>query len=301
MKTLRLWYNTAVQSAWLGWQLESNWAEPWIFFIMCVVRPLSMLLIIVFMFYFATGGQPAATQASAVAASASGKSGGNLFTFFFVGNILYLYVYNILFGVSQVVFEDREHYEVIKYIYISPVNWYIYFVGRGLARFVIASISVIVSLLFGYFVFSLKFSIVPSALPALLASTAMGMLSIFFLGIIMSAFTLVMARHGNTLSESVSGIFFILCGTVFPIQTLPSWLTWLSVNIPISYWFEITRRLLFNVDRTIDTVWHGQATSVLLYRQGVSTVILCLASVAIFNFMSALARAKGIVDRTTSY
>ena len=299
MNKLRLWYNTAVQSAWLGWQLESNWAEPWIFFIVCVIRPLSMLLIIVFMYYFATGGQQAATQPSAMASATA--AGGDLFAFFFVGNILYLYVYNILFGVSQVIFEDREHYEVIKYIYISPVNWYIYFVGRGLARFIIASISVVVSFLFGYFVFAMKISVPAASIPTLVASTLMGILSIFFLGIIVSAFTFVMARHGNTISESISGIFYILCGTVFPIQTLPAWLRGLGVNIPVSYWFEITRRLLFNVDHTVDSVWHGQATADLLYRQCVATVVLCIASIAIFNFMSALARAKGIVDRTTSY
>jgi len=276
---------TIKSSAWLGWQLESNWADFAIFMIITVIRPLASLLIIVFMFRFALGP------------SASDK----LMNFFFVGSTLYLFVYNVLFGISQVIFEDREHYEVIKYIYISPVNWYLYFIGRGAARFFVACVSAAVSLIAGLLFLPLKFDIALSSIPMLLTSFTLGILSIFFMGIIMCAFTLVMARHGNMMAESISGIFFISCGVIFPISALPDWVQKISAAIPISYWLEITRRLLSGMPETIDKTWHGCTIASLLKTQALATAVLFIVSAVFFNYMSALARAKGIVDRTTSY
>ncbi|HNY13360.1 MAG TPA: ABC transporter permease [Candidatus Wallbacteria bacterium] len=285
VKNIKNMWLVIKNSAWLGWQLEANWAEPFSFIIFSMIRPLSSILIITFMFRFALGE----------------RFSDEMFNFFFIGNVLYLYVYNILFGVSQVVFEDREHYEVIKYIYISPVNWYVYFMGRGLARFIIATISVAVSIVFGMFFLPLKISIIPAAILPLAASFFLGVFSVFSLGIIMCSLTLVMARHGNMMAESVSGIFFIACGTIFPIKTLPESVQALAVNIPISYWFEITRRLLQGVACSSDTVWLGRTTGSLFYSLSISTIVLFFASILTFAYLSALARSKGIIDRTTSY
>ncbi|HBC74944.1 MAG: hypothetical protein A2008_01210 [Candidatus Wallbacteria bacterium GWC2_49_35] len=272
-------------AAWLGWQLESNWADPAIFAIITIIRPLASLLIIIFMFRFALG------------ASAS----ADLLNFFFIGNTVYLFVYNVLFGISQVIFEDREHYEVIKYIYISPVNWYLYFIGRGFARLIIAGVSCVVSIVAGLIFLPLKFNMTAAAVPVFAFSFLLGIVSIFFMGIIMCALTLVMARHGNMMSESISGIFFILCGIIYPISALPVWLQKISTAIPISYWLEISRRLILNTDQTIDAAWHGVSTADLVYRLGFSTAVLFAFSVVFFYYMSMLARAKGIIDRTTSY
>ncbi len=279
-------YFKAVKSAvWLGWQLESNWADPLIFAVITIIRPLAQLLIIVFMFRFALGS----------------AASGDFLNFFFIGNIVYLFVYNVLFGISQVVFEDREHYEVIKYIYISPVNWYLYLMGRGAARFIIACVSCIVSLMAGFVFLPVKFEMTVAALPLFMFSSVCGMVSIFFMGIIMCALTLVMARHGNMMAESVSGLFFIACGVIFPISALPAYLQKISMLIPVSYWLEISRRLIWNVDVTIDKVWHGVSTADLAWRLGVSTIVLFVFSTVFFYYMSMLARAKGIIDRTTSY
>lgn len=283
--TLKRLYKIIKSSAWLGWQLESNWADPLIFAIITIIRPLAQLFIIIFMFRFALG--PGASP--------------DFFNFFFIGNVIYLYVYNVLFGISQVIFEDREHYEVIKYIYISPVNWYLYFIGRGFARFIVATVSCVISIIAGALFLPLKFNMTAAAFPAFAFSFILGLISIFFMGIIMCALTLVMARHGNMMSESISGIFFISCGVIFPISSLPLWLQGISTAIPISGWLEISRRLILNTPATIDSVWHGVSTTSLIYRLGFSTALLCIFSVIFFHFMSMLARSKGIIDRTTSY
>ena len=46
LRTLRL-------SAWLGWQLETNWASPWLFALYMLVKPVCGSLMLVCMFYAA--------------------------------------------------------------------------------------------------------------------------------------------------------------------------------------------------------------------------------------------------------
>ena len=40
-------------STWLGWQLESNWTEPWLFVIYVLLKPLTSSLLLVCMYYAA--------------------------------------------------------------------------------------------------------------------------------------------------------------------------------------------------------------------------------------------------------
>ena len=37
-------------ATWLGWQIESNWADPLVFFIFAVLRPMATALILVVMY-----------------------------------------------------------------------------------------------------------------------------------------------------------------------------------------------------------------------------------------------------------
>ena len=46
LRTLRL-------AAWLGWQLETNWASPWLFALYMLVKPVCGSLMLVGMFYAA--------------------------------------------------------------------------------------------------------------------------------------------------------------------------------------------------------------------------------------------------------
>ena len=46
--TGRLWQSFRT-AAWLGWQIESNWTDPFLFFIYSVVKPLASASILVVM------------------------------------------------------------------------------------------------------------------------------------------------------------------------------------------------------------------------------------------------------------
>ena len=120
-------------SSWLGWQVEANWADPFLFFSYAVIRPIAASLILLFMYLSVTRG----------------PTSGDLFAFIFVGNVFYMYVGQVLFGISWAVIDDREHYEMIRYIYISPFSFYTYLIGRGMAKLVVTTVAVVIALLFG--------------------------------------------------------------------------------------------------------------------------------------------------------
>ncbi|MGB2825284.1 MAG: ABC transporter permease, partial [Thermoplasmata archaeon] len=81
-------------SAWLGWQMEANWTDPFLFATYSIVKPIAGTLILVFMYLVITGGETA----------------NDFFSYMYVGNALYMFVAEVLFGVTWVIHDDREHY-----------------------------------------------------------------------------------------------------------------------------------------------------------------------------------------------
>ncbi|REJ35969.1 MAG: hypothetical protein DIU84_06570, partial [Bacillota bacterium] len=120
-------------AAWLGWQMESNWTDPWLFAVYSIIKPVSSALILVVMYYVVTGGQ---TQ-------------GDLFAGLYVGNAFFMYVGQLMFGMSWVVMEDREFFRTFKYMYLAAPSIYWYLTGRAVAKFLVTSLAVAVVLGFG--------------------------------------------------------------------------------------------------------------------------------------------------------
>ena len=81
-------------AAWLGWQIESNWTDPFLFVVYSIVKPVAGALILVLMY----------------TVIAQGGLQHPLFPQIFVGNAFYIYVAMVFIGVCQAVVEDREHY-----------------------------------------------------------------------------------------------------------------------------------------------------------------------------------------------
>ncbi len=279
-------WNSFKAALWLAWKIESNWTSPPLFILFCVIKPVSFLLIITFMFKFAIGGSTFDV---------------NYFSFFFIGAVLYIYVSNILSSMANVIFEDREHYEVIKYVYISPLNFYAYFLSYGLIRFLLATISVSISFWGGYLFLGLNPFNVLKSLNLFVISSAAAVASIFFCGVIIGSLTLLTARNATLISETAAGFFMILCGALFPLHYLPEFLRQISVKIPISQWFEISRRIMSATATTIDRTWQNYTSDQLLYEQLFFCLCLFIISMAVFKFANLSARARGIIDSTTNY
>ena len=104
-------------SAGLGWQMEANWTDPFLFFIYSVAKPLSAALILVVMLDIISGGADPAYRAFVV-----------------IGTSLWAVVMAGISGPAWTILDDRERYRMLKYVYVSPSEFLAVLLGRGVAR-----------------------------------------------------------------------------------------------------------------------------------------------------------------------
>jgi ABC-2 type transport system permease protein len=219
----------------------------------------------------------------------------------YVGNAFYLFVANILFGISWVIMEDREFFEMIKYIYTSPIRMFLYLFGRGLAKISITTLAVVTTLAFGILLLRLPIHLGRVDWGSLLLALAIGLWGIVSLGMILAAISMLVARHSGYLNEGVSGLFFLLCGAIFPIEVLPSWLRPVSRALPFTYWLEAIRRAVLPGQASLSPSLAGFSNGSIFAILLVTTLLLALASRWIFHLCETTARRKGWIDRRTDY
>ncbi len=215
-------------SAWLGWQIESNWTDPFLFAIYSVVKPLSGAAILVVMYSIITQADFASP----------------IFPYIYLGNAFYIYVGQIMAGVSWAIIDDREHYKTLKYMYIAPISFPVYLLGRGVAKFLVASSSVLITILFG--VLFLKVEIDPALIdwPLFLGGLLIGVLMLAMMGLLLGGIALLIAHHTWFLGEGVAGALYLFSGAIFPLEVLPSFLRPIGYAMPLTYWLELLRRAL---------------------------------------------------------
>src|SRR5438552_4587754 len=104
-------------ASWLGWQIESNWADPLVFFIFAILRPMAAALILLVMYEVIAGGKR-----------------DQFFDYLFISNAFFVLVVQVIAGLSWTIIDDRENYKMLKYIYTSPARKFSYFIGRAVAK-----------------------------------------------------------------------------------------------------------------------------------------------------------------------
>jgi len=270
-------------SAWLGWQVEANWADPFLFFVYAVAKPLATTLILFFMVRIVS--QSHATPAA--------------FLFLFLGNTFFLYVTEVLIGVSWAVFRDREDYETLKYIYTAPLHLITYLVGRSATKMAMATLGVVIALLFGKFVLHLAIGTPHTPWALVFLAALLGMIAVAWLGIILAGAALIVARHSINMNEGLSGVLYLLSGAVFPIDVLPRWAQSISLLLPLTYWLELLRRMILGKPfaARLAHVSNGSLWLVL----AASTVALSVAGYLWFGWCERVARSRGLIDWKTNY
>jgi ABC-2 type transport system permease protein len=287
---IRRHWRTFKTAAWLGWQMESNWTQPFLFAVYSVLKPIAATMILVLMYWVVInpgfGNKP---------------ENDALFSFLYVGNTFYMFVAQMLFGIFRVIQGDREWYQTIRNVYIAPMSYYVYVVARAVTQLVIASVAVTITLLFGVFVLDVQISLALSDVPLFLAILVIGLVGISAIGVILGAISFLTAKHVHGMNESVAGIFYLFCGVLFPISQFPSWAQGFSLAIPLTYWFEGIRRVMAPNTMTIVTPLTNLDTGTLMLILLISTIVLVVVSYFIFKSVDYLARKKGVVDMITSY
>ncbi len=283
-------WKTFKTAAWLGWQMESNWTQPFLFATYSILKPIAATMILVLMYWV-------------VINPGYGNAGANeaMFSFLYVGNTFYMFVAQMLFGIFRVIQGDREWYQTIRNVYIAPMSYYVYVVARALTQVVVASVAVVITLLFGVFVLDVQISLALADVPLFFAILLIGLVGVSAMGVILGGLSFLTAKHVHGMNESVAGIFYLFCGVLFPISQFPAWGRYLSLAIPLTYWFEGIRRVLAPDTLSISTPLTGLDIVSLLLILLASTIVLVLVSYFVFKGADYLARKKGVIDMITSY
>lgn len=279
-----IWHSFRM-AAWLGWQIESNWTDPFLFAVYSLVKPLAGAAILVVMYGVIT----------------QGNFDDPLFTYMYLGNAFYIYVGAILNGLAWAIIDDREHYKTLKYIYTAPVHFPTYIFGRSVATFLVSSIAVFVTLLIGVLFLQVKVDISSINFPLFFVTLFVGINMLALMGLILAGAMLLMVHHMWDLGPAVAGALYLFSGAIFPLSVLPPVIRWIGYLIPITYWLELLRRSMVGAiaDQfpTLTQFTNLQLMAILL---GLTFVLAIVASFT-FRWCEKQARENGVIDIVTNY
>lgn len=270
-------------AAWLGWQVESNWADPVLFTIYIVARPLATAGILVAMYHAVRG--PGANDP--------------LFVGFFVANAFHNYVNTVMVGMGWVVFEEREEYETLKYVYAAPIGIFTYLVGRSGVKFALATLSMVITLALGWFALGVRWDWAAVQWLPLVATVALGLTSALFMGLLLAGWALVLTRAAMLVLEGVTVSLYLLCGVIFPIDLLPRVLQWVSLGLPFTWWYEALRRFILGKGSSAMLAPIGDLSLLAIF--AVVTLVFAVVSYQAYAALERQARRLGRLDQTTLY
>src|SRR3989441_6051471 len=285
--SMSTYWRTFKVAAWLGWEMDSNWTEPWLFVLYSIIKPVAGAFILVLMYVvFVAIGRPAGDP--------------DAFSYMYVGNSFFIFVASVLFGTFQVIQSDREWYQTIRYVYISPISYYVYILGRAASKIAVSVFAVAITLVFGVMFLGVRLHLAFADVPLFVVSTILGLSVLLAIGICLGGISFLTAKHTHGLAEGIPGLFYVFCGVLFPLSVLPDWGQAVGRAIPLTYWFDITRRLLTE-GSTVNTTLGGYDPLTILLFLVVSSVGFFGLSVLIYKVGEYFARKAGKIDMTTSY
>jgi len=272
-------------SAWLGWQIESNWADPFLFAIYSIIKPLAGAAILVVMYSVITRAD----------------FDSPIFPYIYLGNAFYMYVGQVMTGISWAVIDDREHYKTLRYVYVSPIHYPTYLLGRGVARFMIATISVVVTILFGMLFLRLQIDLAAVDWGLLLVGLIVGVNMLAMMGLILASVMLLLVHHMWGLGDAVASALYLFSGAIFPLEVLPAFLRPIGYIMPLTYWLELMRRALVGEVAQAFPTLSGYSNGQLLGILVAMTVAFTLVSGLVFRFCEHRAKERGLFDMVTNY
>ena len=278
-------FRTFKTAAWLGWQIESNWTDPYLFFVFSVLKPVSSVLILVFMYRIVSQAGP----------------NSPIYAYIYLGNAFYIYVGAMVAGASFAILDDREHYRTLKYLYVAPILIPVYLIGRAVAKFIVGSMAVIITLLAGVLFFHVPLNLAAANWPLFFAALALGLVCLTFMGVSLGMWTLTIQNEPWMLGESIAAALYLFSGAIFPLTLLPAFLRPLGFLLPLTYWLELVRRALLGPGAaafpTLAAFSNAQLLAVLA---GLTLVAGGVAFIA-FRHFDHVARERGMIDLTSNF
>ncbi len=264
----------------LGWAIESNWTDPFLFTVYSIARPAGAILVLVAMVWLvAGGGRP------------------DYIGFLVVGSACWTFVGGGMSGFVWAVLEDRERYRMLKYVVVSPVRFLPFLIGRATAQMGAAAAGFLITLLLG--VLFLGVQIDPAAVdwPLFAFSMTVGLAAVVALGLAIAGMCLTIRREAGSYLDAIAGGLFLLSGAIFPPDVLPAALQPVALALPFTWWLEGVRRALLGTPTP--EILAGFSNQMVLIALCATTAVLTLGSWAVFRSFERLARERGLIDQTT--
>jgi ABC-2 type transport system permease protein len=272
-------------AAWLGWQVESNWTDPYLFLVFSILKPIASVLILVFMY-------------SAVSRAGTGSP---IYAYIYVGNAFYIYVGSVLAGASYSILDDRERYRTLKYLYVAPINIPLYLFGRAVARFITGTLAVAITLGAGLAFFHLPLTLTTINWPLFLAALALGVLCLALMGVIVGGWTMTIRNEPWFLGEALGASLYLFSGAIFPLTVLPAALRPIGYVLPMTYWLELLRRALLGSGADAFPTLAGLSNPQLFAILGGITLAFGVAARFAFRYFDRRARELGLLDATSNF
>ena len=276
----------------LGWQMEANWTDPVLFFIYSVAKPVSSALILVVMLEVIGAGGRRDYRAFVV-----------------IGSALWSFVISGISGLAWSVLDDRERYRMLKYVYVSPSDFLVVLLGRGLARVAVGGMGAAITLAIGVVLLGVPFDPFAVNWPLLVVVMAAGIASIVAIGILLAAICLQTRQEAWSYPEAVAGALFLVSGAVFPLAVLPAPIQAIGLLTPLTWWIEGVRDALFPGGLTAiggsaslfaSLVGQERPHELLTFTALLATgAVATLAAIAVFRTSDRRAKDRGLLDQTT--
>jgi ABC-2 type transport system permease protein len=276
----------------LGWQMEANWTDPLLFFIYSVAKPLASTLIFVVMIEVIGGASTREFRAFVV-----------------VGTALWSFVLSGIAGLAWSILDDRERYRMLKYLYVSPSDFLVMLLGRGVARIAVGAMGALITLAVGVVVLGVPFD--PGAIdwPLLAVVTVLGLVTIVAFGVVMAAICIQTRQESWSYPEAAAGALFLVTGAVFPLSVLPGAVQLIGLATPLTWWIEGTRKALFpggisavGGPGSVFTELTGRLAPGSLetvFALLVTGAVATLAATLVFRRSVHRAKDRGLLDQTT--
>jgi ABC-2 type transport system permease protein len=274
-----------VPAAWLGWQVESNWTDPFLFFVFSVLKPVASVLILVFMY------------------RAVSRAGADdpIYAYIYLGNAFYIYVGAVMAGASYSVLDDRERYRVLKYLYVAPISIPLYLFGRAVARFVTGTLAVVITLAAGVLFFGVPIHFAAANWPLFGAALALGVVCLACMGIVLGGWTMTIRNEPWFLGEAVAAALYLFSGAIFPLSILPQFLQPIGFALPMTYWLELLRRALLGPGAAAFPTLAGFSNAQLFAILGAITVAFAVIAALAFRYFDRRARELGLLDAQSNF
>jgi ABC-2 type transport system permease protein len=239
----------------------------------------------------------------------SGGTSAALRGFVVIGSALWSFVVSGIAGLAWSILDDRERYRMLRYIYVSPSDFAVVVLGRGVARVGVGLIGAAISL--GVGMAFLGAGVDPGRIvwPLLGASMILGLAAVVAIGIIMAAVCIQTRQESWQYPEALAGALFLVSGAVFPLRVLPDPVQVFGLLSPLSWWIEGVRRALVPASPTgiggagsIFERLTGSAapeTGTVLVVLLATGALVTLAATLAFRTSERRAKDRGLFDRTT--